>query len=768
MVMGTFTYGTQGSFTLPADGTVQTVLFQDIDDNACQDSDTVGPLTPCSTECALTILQATAVCDDNGTSSDPLDDFYTVTVNADATNGGASGTFMVNGNGPFTYLTGGTFTLPADGSTVTLTFSDTDDATCMATQDIGPLTPCSSTCIMSIDELTFACDDNGTGTDATDDFYTITVNASATNGGTSNMYEVLVNGMVMGTFTYGTQGIFILPADGSIQTITFFDLDDITCQATDNLGQLNPCSEDCTNGETMVQTCDDNDPCTVNDEETILISDGSICIPCAGTPVDCNTVGETITQMCDDGDPNTVNDMETILTCNGSICVPCAGILEDCDNGSTSVQPCDDNNPCTINDEETILDSDGTVCVPCAGMTVDCNTVGETITQMCDDGDPNTVNDMETILTCNGSICMPCAGTPVDCDTGATSVQPCDDNNPCTTNDEETILDSDGTVCVPCAGTPVDCNTVGETTTQMCDDGDPNTSNDMETILTCNGSICVPCAGTPVDCDTGATSVQPCDDNNPCTINDEETILDSDGTVCVPCAGIPVDCDTGDTSIQPCDDGDPCTTNDVQIILDCDGSVCQPCMGEDIVLLTDFAEDDEYEVAIGESVIGNLLLNDDLDNINLPTIQLASNPVFGVITINQDGSFEYIAETDFSGTEEFEYIVCSTDCTEECASATVIINIIDTEIFIPDAISPNGDGINDTWIIPGLLDSKRRKMTVINRWGDYVYQSDLYNNDWDGTNSSNGKPLPEGTYYYHLRLDLVLGGLFKGTITIIR
>jgi gliding motility-associated-like protein len=208
--------------------------------------------------------------------------------------------------------------------------------------------------------------------------------------------------------------------------------------------------------------------------------------------------------------------------------------------------------------------------------------------------------------------------------------------------------------------------------------------------------------------------------------------------------------------------------NDVQVILDCDGAVCQPCMGEDIIFLTDFAEDDEYEVAIGESVTGNLLSNDDIDNLNNPTIQLASNPVLGVMGINQDGSFEYTPEADFSGTEEFDYIVCSSDCAEECATATIIINIIENELVIPDAISPNGDGLNDTWIIPGLLNKEQRNMTVINRWGDVVYQSDLYNNDWDGTNSNDGKPLPEGTYYYLLKLDLAAGETFKGTITIIR
>ena len=75
----------------------------------------------------------------------------------------------------------------------------------------------------------------------------------------------------------------------------------------------------------QVQPCDDGDPCTINDVETILLSDGSVCVPCAGQQQDCVS-GSTTTQPCDDGDPDTFNDEVTTLDCDGSICIPCAGI----------------------------------------------------------------------------------------------------------------------------------------------------------------------------------------------------------------------------------------------------------------------------------------------------------------------------------------------------------------------------------------------------------------------------------------------------------
>ena len=64
---------------------------------------------------------------------------------------------------------------------MTLTFTD-DNATCSVTQNIGPLNACSSDCLISLDQLDFTCDDNGTGTDPSDDFYSFSINASAING----------------------------------------------------------------------------------------------------------------------------------------------------------------------------------------------------------------------------------------------------------------------------------------------------------------------------------------------------------------------------------------------------------------------------------------------------------------------------------------------------------------------------------------------------------------------------------------------------------
>ena len=59
------------------------------------------------------------------------------------------------------------------------------------------------------------------------------------------------------------------------------------------------------------------------------------------------------------------------------------------------------------------------------------------------------------------------------------------------------------------------------------------------------------------------------------------------------------------------------------------------------------------------------------------------------------------------------------------------------------------------------------ELIVFNRWGDIVYQSKPYNNDWQGQNN-DGDPLPDGTYYYVLRLDISEGVIYRGDITIIK
>ncbi|WP_316794364.1 gliding motility-associated C-terminal domain-containing protein [Pedobacter frigoris] len=85
-------------------------------------------------------------------------------------------------------------------------------------------------------------------------------------------------------------------------------------------------------------------------------------------------------------------------------------------------------------------------------------------------------------------------------------------------------------------------------------------------------------------------------------------------------------------------------------------------------------------------------------------------------------------------------------------------------IIIPNVFTPNGDGKNDTFEIPGLDKYVENEMTIINRWGSTVYQKKGYKNDWDGSS------LNEGTYFYLLKLKSASNKweVYKGYITLIR
>ena len=82
-----------------------------------------------------------------------------------------------------------------------------------------------------------------------------------------------------------------------------------------------------------------------------------------------------------------------------------------------------------------------------------------------------------------------------------------------------------------------------------------------------------------------------------------------------------------------------------------------------------------------------------------------------------------------------------------------IPDYLDAQFRIPEAFSPNADGVNDVFFIKGLKVFDKAQFIVFNRNGQVVFDSgNGYKNDWAGTNNSNmpgiGSDLPEGLYYY--------------------
>jgi len=71
-------------------------------------------------------------------------------------------------------------------------------------------------------------------------------------------------------------------------------------------------------------------------------------------------------------------------------------------------------------------------------------------------------------------------------------------------------------------------------------------------------------------------------------------------------------------------------------------------------------------------------------------------------------------------------------------------------LIVNDVLTPNGDGINDTWMVVNIERFQNAKLNVYNRWGNEVFSAVNYNNDWNGTSSSGGDALPTGSYFYQI------------------
>jgi gliding motility-associated-like protein len=84
---------------------------------------------------------------------------------------------------------------------------------------------------------------------------------------------------------------------------------------------------------------------------------------------------------------------------------------------------------------------------------------------------------------------------------------------------------------------------------------------------------------------------------------------------------------------------------------------------------------------------------------------------------------------------------------------------------IPNVFSPNGDGINDTWIIRYLDSYPGATVQIFDRYGKRIFSSVGYNNPWNGT--IGGNPVPAGVYYYIVDPKNGLKPI-NGSLTIIR
>ena len=156
------------------------------------------------------------------------------------------------------------------------------------------------------------------------------------------------------------------------------------------------------------------------------------------------------------------------------------------------------------------------------------------------------------------------------------------------------------------------------------------------------------------------------------------------------------------------------------------------------------AVNDTVMTTSATSVDIQILLNDTI-NGNLLNIIILDQPLNGSVS---SSAFDlvYLPDPGFcDGVDSFKYAIQNEVGWD---TATVIIEIMCTDLNIFTGFSPNGDNINETWIILGIERFPNNTVKVYNRWGNLVYEELGYtnNNGWDG--SWNSQPLPDGTYFY--------------------
>ncbi len=160
----------------------------------------------------------------------------------------------------------------------------------------------------------------------------------------------------------------------------------------------------------------------------------------------------------------------------------------------------------------------------------------------------------------------------------------------------------------------------------------------------------------------------------------------------------------------------------------------------------------------------------------------ASNNGTGIFTYNfkvngvsvQSGASNIFASSSLSNGDN---VTCNISITSgSCYSSnTAVSNEVPVNMIacncvpaVPNAFSPNGDGIHDEWKISLGNCTNKVAVWVYNRYGSLIYQSDNYQNDWRGTYQS--KPCPDGTYYYIIKTinPNRSQDIYKGNVTILR
>jgi len=143
------------------------------------------------------------------------------------------------------------------------------------------------------------------------------------------------------------------------------------------------------------------------------------------------------------------------------------------------------------------------------------------------------------------------------------------------------------------------------------------------------------------------------------------------------------------------------------------------------------------------------------------TVVTGPTPAQGTLTFNPNGTYTFVPAPGFSGPLQIVYESCG-GTPAVCSKGTLHILVESSkndELIIFNAISSNGDGINDSFVIQNITNYPNNTVEIYNRWGVKVFEVDGYGiNGKEFKGFSDGRStlqrdveLPEGTYFYIIR-----------------